>query len=84
MIKAKSYFKKSCARVIEEAMSMRVSEVMGPPFPVLDIKTPLRLAIPLLQQCQGVLTSQGGQVTGIVTNIDVGKGYEAAVKARAD
>ncbi len=71
-------------RGFEEAMSMRVSEVMGPPFPVLDIRTPLRLAIPLLQECQGVLTSQGGKVTGIVTNIDVGKGYEAAVNARED
>ncbi len=62
-------------RGFEEAVEMRVEEVMGPPFPVLDVGAPLRLVIPLLQVGQGVLTSRGGVVTGIVTNSDVGKGF---------
>ncbi len=62
-------------RGFEEAVGMRVEEIMGPPFPVLDVGVPLRLAIPLLQVGQGVLTSRGGIVTGIVTNSDVGKGF---------
>jgi predicted transcriptional regulator len=62
-------------RGFEEAIGMGVEEVMGPPFPVLDVGAPLRLAIPLLQVGQGVLTSRGGVVTGIVTNSDIGKGF---------
>ena len=62
-------------RGFEEAVEMRVEEVMGAPFPVLDVGAPLRLAIPLLQAAQGVLTSRGGVVEGIVTNSDVGKGF---------
>jgi len=58
-----------------EAVAVCVGEVMEPPFPVLDVGTPLRSVIPLLQRCQGVLTSRGGVVTGIVTNSDVGKGF---------
>ena len=56
-------------------MAIRVEEIMDPPFPVLDVGASLRLAIPLLQAAQGVLTSRGGVVTGIVTNSDVGKGF---------
>ncbi len=70
-------------RGFEVAMSVLVGEVMGPPFPVLDIKTPLRLAIPLLQECQGVLTSQAGEVTGIVTNFDVWDGYKRVMFERS-
>ena len=62
-------------RGFEEAIGMGVEEVMGPPFPVLDVGAPLRLAIPLLQVGQGVLTSREGIVTGIVTNSDIGKGF---------
>jgi len=62
-------------RGFEEAVAMRVEEIMDAPFPVLDVGAPLRLAIPLLQAAQGVLTSRGGVVTGIVTNSDVGKGF---------
>ena len=38
-------------RGFEEAVAIRVEEIMGPPFPVLDVEAPLRLAIPLLQVC---------------------------------
>ncbi len=62
-------------RGFEEAIGMGVEEVMGPPFPVLDVGAPLRLVIPLLQVGPGVLTSRGGVVTGIVTNSDIGKGF---------
>ena len=62
-------------RGFEEAIGIGVEEVMGPPFPVLDVGAPLRLAIPLLQVGQGVLTSRKGIVTGIVTNSDIGKGF---------
>jgi len=58
-----------------EAVSTCVEEVMEPPFPVLDVGTPVGSVIRLLQRCQGVLTSRGGVVTGIVTNSDVGKGF---------
>lgn len=70
-------------RGFEVAMSVLVGEVMGPPFPVLDVKTPLRLVIPLLQECQGVLTSQAGEVTGIVTNFDVWDGYKRVMFERS-
>jgi predicted transcriptional regulator len=62
-------------RGFEEAVAMRVEEIMGPPFPVLDVRAPVRLAIPLLQVGKGVLTSREGIVTGIVTNSDIGKGF---------
>jgi predicted transcriptional regulator len=62
-------------RGFEVAVEMRVEEVMGAPFPVLDVGAWLRLVIPLLQVEQGVLTSREGIVTGIVTNSDVGKGF---------
>jgi predicted transcriptional regulator len=62
-------------RGFEEAVAMRVEEIMGAPFPVLDVGASLRLVIPLLQAAQGVLTSRGGVVVGIVTNSDVGKGF---------
>ncbi len=62
-------------RGFEVAVGMGVEEVMGPPFPVLDVGASLRLVIPLLQVGQGVLTSRGGVVVGIVTNSDVGKGF---------
>ena len=70
-------------RGFEVAMSVLVGEVMDPPFPVLDINSPLRLAIPLLQECQGVLTSQAGEVTGIVTNFDVWTKYKHVMSERA-
>jgi predicted transcriptional regulator len=63
-------------RGLEEAVSLHVEEVMDPPFPVLDVGTPMKSMIPLLQRCQGVLTSRGGVVTGIVTNSDIGKGFK--------
>ena len=62
-------------RGFEVAVEMRVEEVRGAPFPVLDVGASLRLVIPLLQVGQGVLTSRGGVVVGIVTNSDVGKGF---------
>ena len=40
-------------RGFEEAVAMRVEEIMDPPFPVLDVRAPVRLAIPLLQVGQG-------------------------------
>jgi predicted transcriptional regulator len=71
-------------RGFEVAMSVLVGEVMDPPFPVLDINTPLRLVIPLLQECQGVLTSQAGEVTGIVTNFDVLTKYKLVMFEHAN
>jgi predicted transcriptional regulator len=62
-------------RGFEVAVGMGVEEVMGAPFPVLDVGASLRLVIPLLQVGQGVLTSRGGVVVGIVTNSDIGKGF---------
>ena len=56
-------------------MSLHVEEVMTPPFPVLDVGTPVRSVIPLLQSCQGILTTKSGVIIGIVTNSDVGKGF---------
>ena len=60
-------------RGLEEAVSIYVEEVMEPPFPVLDVGIPVRSVILLLQRFQGVLTSRGGVVIGIVSNSDVGK-----------
>ena len=50
-----------------------VGEIMGPPFPTVDIDVPLNAVISLLGYRQAVLSIEGGKVVGIVTSSDVGK-----------
>lgn len=50
-----------------------VSEIMGPPFPTVDIDVPLKAVVSLLGYRKAVLSVERGRVVGIVTNSDVGK-----------
>jgi predicted transcriptional regulator len=50
---------------------IRVDEVMEPPFPTLDERSPVYLAAGLLQHYAAVLATAHGEVTGIVTKSDL-------------
>lgn len=56
-----------------EVRDAPVEEVMQPPFPTVNLDTPVAAVIPLLQHAQAVLTVNGSNVIGIVSNSDVGK-----------
>ena len=57
----------------EGAGDLEVGEVMGPPFPVVDVGVPLSSVVSLLRYSQAVLTVGEGRILGIVTNSDVGR-----------
>ena len=46
---------------------------MGPPFPTVDTRVPLKAVVSLLECRQAVLSVESGNVMGIVTNSDIGK-----------
>lgn len=50
-----------------------VEEVMEPPFPLIDAKTPVELAAGLLRHYNAVLVTARGEITGIVTKSDLMK-----------
>ncbi|MCJ7632952.1 CBS domain-containing protein, partial [Candidatus Bathyarchaeota archaeon] len=50
-----------------------ISELIEESFPILNLTTPVSVAIQLLQHYQAVLTAEEGNITGIVTNSDIGK-----------
>ncbi len=54
-----------------EFSRIRVGEVMEPPFPTLDERSPVYLAAALLQHYGAVLATVRGQVQGIVTKSDL-------------
>jgi len=54
-----------------EFSRIRVREVMEPPFPTLDERSPVYLAAGLLQHYAAVLATAGGEVDGIVTKSDL-------------
>ncbi len=58
-------------RAPSEFARIRVSEVMEPPFPTLDERSPVALAAALLQHYAAVLATTQGQVQGIVTRSDL-------------
>ena len=61
---------------VEKANSLNVEEIMNPPFPMLDVNTPLFTVIPLLQHTQAVITTRKGETIGIVTNSDIGRIFD--------
>lgn len=50
-----------------------VEEVMEPPFPLIDAKTPVEFAAGLLRHYNAVLVTTRGEITGIVTKSDLMK-----------
>jgi len=62
------------ARALEDAATLDrpVSEVMGPPFPIVDGDTPAeRLALLLSRETPAALVRRDGGVSGIVTRYDL-------------
>jgi cystathionine beta-synthase len=62
------------ARALENRalLERRVSEVMRPPFPVVDAGLPIERLLPLLaRESTAVLVRRGGALIGIVTRYDV-------------
>jgi predicted transcriptional regulator len=59
-------------KTIEEIAKMKISEVMGPPFPVLPESTGAERASFLLENFSAVLVSdRAGRIAGIVTRTDL-------------
>lgn len=50
---------------------LRVSEVMGEPFPTVGEETPFRAVSALLEGSRAVIVTKGGRVSGIITRADV-------------
>ena len=53
--------------------NLKLSRIMEEAFPMLPAETPIATVIGLLQHYQAVLVQEGGEVTGIATNTDVGR-----------
>jgi len=51
--------------------TMKVGELMEPPFPQLDENTPIEPVKSLLQHYQAVLTSRKEKIVGIITRADL-------------
>jgi predicted transcriptional regulator len=56
--------------------NMRVSQVMEPPPPLVDVLTPAKALIPLVRFAKCILVSEKGTVIGIVTITDTLKMVE--------
>ena len=57
----------------ERAGDLKVGEVMGPPFPVVDVGVPLSSVVSLLRYSLALVTVDEDNILGIVTNSDVGR-----------
>jgi predicted transcriptional regulator len=55
---------------------MKVDDVMDPPPPIVDVKTPARALIPLVRFSKCALVSEKGNVIGIITTSDTLKMVE--------
>ncbi|MEM2760812.1 MAG: CBS domain-containing protein [Nitrososphaerales archaeon] len=53
-----------------EMKNMRVEDVMDPPPPIVDAKTPAKALIPLVRFSKCALVSEKGNVVGIITIAD--------------
>jgi len=56
---------------IEDFKSFHVKDVIEEPFPTVGIDIPAVTLIPILQNCQAILTVKGDNVQGIITNTDL-------------
>ena len=54
-----------------DALQSEVSQVMGPPIPIVDHDAPVDLAFGELQRHPAVLVARGGRVLGILTRSDL-------------
>lgn len=59
-----------------EVKKMKVEDVMDPPPPIVDVKTPARALIPLVRFSKCALVSEKGNVVGIITTSDTLKMVE--------
>lgn len=57
----------------EEVRGLPVREIMETAFPTVEEGMPVAAVVPLLQHTQAVLVIDGGDISGIVTNSDVGR-----------
>jgi predicted transcriptional regulator len=60
----------------KDLKNMRVSQVMEPPPPLVDVSTPAKALIPLVRFAKCILVSEKGNVIGIVTITDTLKMVE--------
>jgi cystathionine beta-synthase len=49
----------------------RVKNVMGDPFPVLGVNTPVTVLAALLKNMPAILVADRGEITGIITRYDL-------------
>jgi predicted transcriptional regulator len=61
-----------------DSSKVLVKAAMGDPFPTVSVATPVLGIVDLLQTNQAILTQEGQNVVGIVTNIDLAKILEEA------
>ncbi|MEM2099091.1 MAG: CBS domain-containing protein [Candidatus Bathyarchaeia archaeon] len=62
----------------QDLRQLKVRDAMEQPFPIVSVVTPLFAVIDLLQVYQAVLTHDGLEIAGIVTNIDIAKAFKHA------
>lgn len=65
---------------IDRMERMKIKDVMGPQFPVVDENTPLSSLPALLENNQALLVASGGKIVGIITKIDLFKQLSAQEK----
>lgn len=54
----------------ENAVDLKISEIMAEPFPIIGANAPVSSVVELLRNVQAILTTENGAVVGIVTNTD--------------
>lgn len=57
----------------DKVAKMKVSEVMEPPFPIIQKDTPSDAVVTLLKSVEAVLIAEKGEITGIATKADLVK-----------
>jgi predicted transcriptional regulator len=55
----------------ENLSKLKVNEIMGPSFPIINSSTPISLVIPLLKSSDALLISHNSLIAGILTKSDV-------------
>ena len=69
---------------LKEVRSLPVREIMDGPFPTVGVEMPVAAVVPLLEHAQAVLTVDEENVTGIVTNSDVGRIFRVIARAKPE
>jgi predicted transcriptional regulator len=59
------------AKEAADMVDKRVKNVMGDPFPVLGVNTPVTVLAALLKNMPAILVADRGEITGIITRYDL-------------